>query len=108
MINLYALSTVAVIAAITFILRFLPFAIYNGNKELPPIIMKFGRILPYAIIGMLVVYCLKNVSIKSAAGFIPELVSCLVVAVLYIWKRNTLISIICGTLCYMFFVQIVF
>lgn len=99
--------TIFVISIVTVFLRFLPFLIWNG-KNIPPMIEKFGRLLPYAIMGMLVVYCLKNVNIKTVSGFLPELISCLLVAVLYVWKRNTLISIICGTLCYMFFVQMVF
>lgn len=99
---------VAVIAVITACLRFLPFLIWNGKREIPPVIEKFGRLLPYAIMGMLVVYCLKNVSLKSMEGFVPELVSCIVVALTYVWKRNTLVSIVLGTACYMVFVQQVF
>lgn len=99
---------VAVIALITACLRFLPFLIWNGKKKVPSLIEKFGRLLPYAIMGMLVVYCLKNVNLKSVSGFVPELVSCIVVAFSYIWRRNTLMSIVLGTACYMFFVQQIF
>lgn len=106
--DLHTWSIVAVIALVTASLRFLPFAIFNGSRKTPKIIEKLGRMLPFAIMGMLVVYCLKDISFKSVSGFLPMLIACIVVGGLYIWKRNTLISIICGTVCYMFLVQIVF
>ncbi|MBQ9936432.1 MAG: AzlD domain-containing protein [Lachnospiraceae bacterium] len=106
--NLHTLGVIAVAAVVTALLRFLPFVIFNGNRKTSKIVEKLGRILPYAVMGMLVVYCLKGVSFASVAGFMPYLIACLVVAVLYIWKRNTLLSIVCGTLCYMVFVQMVF
>ncbi|MBQ7360064.1 MAG: AzlD domain-containing protein [Lachnospiraceae bacterium] len=108
MSNLYTWSAVAVIALVTAALRFLPFVVFNGNRKTPAIIDRLGKVLPYAIMGMLVVYCLKGVNLLSVSGWLPSLLACLVVAVLYIWKRNTLISIICGTACYMFLVQVVF
>lgn len=106
--DLHTWSIVAVIALVTASLRFLPFAIFNGSRKTPKIIEKLGRMLPFAIMGMLVVYCLKGISFTSVSGFLPMLIACIVVGGLYIWKRNTLISIICGTVCYMFLVQIVF
>ncbi len=84
------------------------FVIFNGNKKTPVIIEKLGRVLPFAIMGMLVVYCFKEVTFTSIAGFLPQLIACLVVGILYVWKRNTLISIVCGTICYMILVQMVF
>lgn len=106
--NAQTISVVAVVALVTAALRFLPFIIFNGNKNTPKIIGKLGRILPYAIMGMLVVYCLKGISFTSLAGFVPYLIACTLVAVLHIWKRNTLLSIVCGTICYMLLVQMVF
>jgi len=100
--------SVAVIALVTAALRFLPFIIFKNEKKTPTIITKLGKILPFAVMGMLVVYCLKDVSFTSLSGFVPALISCLLVAVLYIWKRNTLISIVSGTVCYMLLVQLVF
>lgn len=100
--------SIAIIALITAALRFLPFIIFKNDKKTPAIITKLGRILPFAVMGMLVVYCLKDVSFTSPSDFIPALISCLLVAGLYIWKRNTLISIVCGTVCYMLLVQLVF
>ena len=100
--------SVAIIALITAALRFLPFIIFKNEEKTPAIITKLGKILPFAVMGMLVVYCLKDVSFTSLSGFVPALISCLLVAVLYIWKRNTLISIVSGTVCYMLLVQLVF
>jgi len=108
MTELHIWYAVAVMALVTAALRFLPFLVLGGDKKTPQIIQKLGKILPYAIMGMLVVYCLKGVTFTSAAGFVPSLIACLVVGALYVWKRNTLVSIVCGTLCYMLLVQVVF
>lgn len=105
MTDLHTWGIVAVIALMTAGLRFLPFAIFNGSKKTPKIIEKLGRMLPFAIMGMLVVYCLKGIEFTSVLGFVPALIACLVVGILYVWKRNTLVSIICGTICYMIIVQ---
>ncbi len=106
--NTYIWIMIAVIALVTATTRFLPFIVFNGNKKTPKIIEKLGRSLPFAIMGMLVVYCLKGISFKDMAGFMPSLIACLVVGVLHLWKRNTLLSIIGGTVCYMLLVQCVF
>lgn len=105
MTDLHTWYVVAVISLVTVMLRFLPFVIFNGSRKTPKIIEKLGRILPYAVIGMLVVYCLKDLSFTSPSKYLPAVIACLIVGVLYVWKRNTLISIICGTACYMFLVQ---
>ena len=108
MTDMHTWLIVAVIAFVTILLRFLPFLIFRGNRKTPAIIEKLGRILPYAIMGMLVVYCLKDISFADAGGFLPQLIACIVVAVLYVWRKNTLLSIVCGTVCYMLLVQLVF
>lgn len=108
MYNVHTWSMVAVIALVTAALRFLPFIVFNGTRQTPKLIQKLGRVLPYAIMGMLVVYCLKEISFSSLSGFLPTLIACAVVTVLYVWKRNTLVSIICGTVCHMVLVQLVF
>ena len=108
MTDLHTWSLIAVIALVTAAIRFLPFILFNGNRKTPPIINKLGKMLPYAIMGMLVVYCLKGISFASVSGYMPSVIACLVVAVLHIWKKNTLISIVCGTVCYMVLVQMVF
>ena len=106
--NTYIWMMIAVIALVTAATRFTPFIIFNGNKKTPKLIEKLGKSLPFAIMGMLVVYCLKGVSFKEMAGFMPSLMACAVVVLLHLWKRNTLLSIICGTVCYMLLVQCVF
>lgn len=104
----YVWVAVAVIALVTAAIRFLPFWIWSGDRKPPRMVEKLGGMLPYAIMGMLVVYCLKGVTFRQAADFLPSLCSCIVVAVCHLWKRNTLISILAGTVCYMCMVQLVF
>ncbi|MBR5546375.1 MAG: branched-chain amino acid transporter permease [Clostridia bacterium] len=106
--NLHSALIVAVVALVTIGLRFLPFAIFSGSKPVPPFVAYLGKVLPYAIMGMLVVYCLRNVSITAAPHGLPELISCALVTALHLWKRNTLISIVGGTACYMLLVQLAF
>ena len=108
MTDMYTLDAIAVIALVTLLLRAWPFIIFNGNRKTPKIIEKLSRILPCAVIGMLVVYCFKDISFTYVSTCLPAIISTLVVGVLYVWKRNTLISIICGTVCYMALVQFVF
>ena len=104
----HAALIIVVAGAVTLLLRFLPFLIFNGKRETPPYIIYLGRVLPYAIMGMLVIYCLRGISFTAAANFLPELIACAVVVLAHVWKRNTLLSIISGTLCYMLLVQVVF
>ena len=99
---------IIVAGAVTLLLRFLPFLIFNGKRETPPYIIYLGKVLPYAIMGMLVIYCLRGISFTAAANFLPELIACAVVVLAHVWKRNTLLSIISGTVCYMLLVQFVF
>lgn len=106
--NLHSALLIAVMALVTAGLRFLPFLIFGENRKTPPLVAYLGQVLPFAIMGMLVVYCLKDVSFTAAPFGIPEIVGCAVVTLLHIWKRNTLLSIGAGTLCYMLLVQFVF
>lgn len=99
---------IAVAVLVTMATRFLPFLIFGEKRKTPPIIEYLGKVLPCAIMGMLVVYCLKDVSFLSAPFGLPELIACVVVAVLHVWKRNSLLSIGGGTVCYMLLVQLVF
>ena len=102
------LFMVLVIAAVTAALRFAPFFIFSSERPVPKFVTYLGRVLPYSIMAMLVVYCLKGISFTKAPFGLPELISVAVVAGLHIWKRNTLFSIICGTICYMALIQFVF
>ena len=106
--ELHAAAMVAVIALVTILLRFLPFWIFGENRKTPPWLAYLGQVLPFAIMGMLVVYCLKDVSPLSAPYGVPQLLSCGLVAALHVWKRNTLLSIAGGTICYMLLMQLVF
>ena len=106
--NTHAVLMLAVTAVVTAALRFLPFLIFGGKKQTPVYISYLGKVLPYAIMGMLVVFCLKNVSFVQAPHGLPELIAGTVVVLLHLWKRNTLISIVAGTVCYMLLIQLVF
>ena len=108
MVNAHTFYAIAVMALITALLRFLPFLIFKGKASTPAIVEKLGRLLPSAVIAMLVVYCMKDVHFSGAAGYMPALLASLLVGVLHIWKRNTLLSVTSGTVCYMLLVQFVF
>ena len=105
--KLHAAALVAVVAAVTIALRFAPFLLLRG-RETPKFIAYLGRVLPYAIMGMLVVYCLRGVSFSAVSTWVPQAISVALVALLHIWKKNTLLSIIAGTACYMILVQAIF
>lgn len=92
----------------TMATRFLPFLVFSGDRPTPKYIHYLGKALPAAIFGMLVVYCLKNVSLLSGGHGIPELISIAMVAALHLWKRQMLLSVAGGTVCYMLLVQLVF
>lgn len=98
---------IAVCALCTFAERALPFLLFRG-KEVPEIVRYLGRVLSMAIMATLVMYCLKGITFSSAAGFAPPLIASALTALLHIWKRNTMLSIFGGTVCYMLLVQIVF
>ena len=106
--KIHAVLTIAVCALVTATLRFLPFLIFGENRKTPEVIAYLGRVLPFAIMGMLVVYCLKDVIFLSEPFGIPEAIGCVAVAGLHVWKRNTLLRIGAGTVIYMLLVQLVF
>lgn len=106
--DLHDYLLVTVVALVTIVLRFLPFWIFGENRTTPPLIAHLGQVLPFAIMGMLVVYCLKDITFTAAPFALPELICCALVAGLHFWKRNTLLSIGVGTVCYMLLVQFVF
>ena len=106
--NTYTLLAVIIATVITAVLRFVPFLIFGRGRKTSPILEYMGKVLPFAIMGMLVVYCLKDVSLVNAPFGIPEAIGCAVVAGLHIWKCNTLLSIGAGTACYMLLIQWIF
>jgi branched-subunit amino acid transport protein AzlD len=93
--------TIALCALGTMLTRFLPFLVFSENRATPPFVQYIGKYLPSAVFGMLVIYCLKDVSITSGTHGIPELCAILVTIALHKWKRQMLISIAGGTACYM-------
>jgi branched-subunit amino acid transport protein AzlD len=94
-------------AVITFTLRALPFLLFHGERRMPQSLVALGKILPSAIMAVLIVYCLKDVGSDWSHIGIPKLVSVAVVAFSYKWKHNTLVSILAGTACYMALLQFI-
>lgn len=100
--------TISMVVLGTVITRFLPFFLFPQNKPTPKFIQYLGRVLPSAVLGMLVIYCLKDVSIFAGNRGIPEFVAIVAVVGLHFWKRQMLLSIAGGTIIYMLLVQLVF
>ena len=100
--------TIAVIVLGTMLTRFLPFLLFPAGKPTPKAVHYLGSVLPGAVFGLLVVYCLKNVSLFTGSHGLPELISIALVVLLHLWKRQMLLSIAGGTACYMLLVQFVF
>lgn len=103
-----SILTIAVAAVCTFFTRLVPFALFGRKRQVPRVVLFLGNVLPPAIIATLIIYCLKGVNLLHFPSGIPELISIALVAVLHIWKRNTLLSVGAGTICYMVLIQTVF
>ncbi|HIS05772.1 MAG TPA: branched-chain amino acid transporter permease [Candidatus Fimenecus stercoravium] len=102
------LVTILMVVLGTMLTRFLPFLLFPAGKPTPKYLQYLGKVLPAAVFGLLVVYCLRNVSIVSGSHGIPELIAIIVVVLLHLWKKQMLLSIAGGTVCYMLLVQFVF
>ena len=100
--------TIIIVVIGTVLTRFLPFLIFPESKTPPHYIRYLGKVLPSAVIGMLVIYCLKNISFLSGQHGLPEIIAITGIILLYGWKKNTLLCIIAGTILYMSLVQFVF
>ena len=105
---MYKIALIAVAALVTMSTRFLPFLIFGEKRKTPELVLYLGKVLPCAIMGMLVVYCLKEVTPLAYPYGIPEALGILFVAGLHLWKRNSLLSIGAGTVFYMILVQVIF
>lgn len=103
----HAMGIVTVIALVSFALRFVPFLVL-GHRKTPAYVTYLGAVLPYAIMGLLLVYCLRSTTVLVSPHGIPEAIAVALTAGLQLWKKITLLSILCGTICYMFLVQVVF
>lgn len=99
---------VLVVALGTIVTRFLAFILFPENRPTPPYMEYLGKTLPFAAIGMLVVYCLKGITFTAGSRGLPEAIAIVTVVLLHWWKRNTLLSVATGTVLYMFLVQVVF
>ncbi len=109
-----AILTIAVMAFITFLTRALPFLLFDRGERAPKVVLYLGKVLPPAVIAMLIVYCLRGMSITlstdvaALARWLPQVIAVIAVALLHLWKKNNLLSIFGGTLLYMVLVQAVF
>ena len=99
---------IAVMALVTAAIRFLPFVLFSSSRKPPEMVERLTRLLPAAVMGMLIVYCLRNTDLLHGSHGVPEAAACAAVVVSYIWKRNTLLSILTGTVLYMALLQLVF
>ena len=104
----YTAALIAVMTAVTFLTRALPFLLFDRGKEPPKVVLYLGRVLPPAVMAMLVVYCLRGMNFTAASGWLPQIIAVGAVVLLHKWKHNTLLSIFGGTLLYMALVQAVF
>ena len=100
--------TIALCVAGTMLTRFLPFLMFSPRRETPRYIQYLGKALPCAVFGMLVIYCLKNVSLFSGSHGLPEFIAIAVTIALHLWRKQMLLSIAGGTACYMMLVQFLF
>ena len=103
-----AIAAIAVMAIVTFLTRVLPFLLFDRGESPPKLVLYLGRVLPPAIIAMLIIYCLRGVTFAAPGGWVPQLLCVAVVVALHLWKHNNLLSIFGGTVLYMVLVQAVF
>ena len=100
-----SLVIIIVTALVTFSTRVIPFLLFPEGRKIPKVVQYLGKVLPPAVIGMLVVYCLRSTKILAAPYGLPEAAAVIVTAALHVWKRNNLLSIGVGTVLYMFLIQ---
>lgn len=105
---LQQMITIALVVLGTMTTRFLPFIVFPSGRPTPKYVQYIGKVLPGAVFGLLVVYCLKNVSVFTGSHGLPELIAIAAVVALHLWKRQMLLSIAGGTVYYMLLVQLVF
>lgn len=106
--HIRALIMIIIMGAATFATRIVPVLIFGRKDKVPGFILYLGRTVPYTAMGLLIVYCLKDVSLLAGTHALPEIISLAVVTATYLWKRNTVASVALGTVCYMMLVQKVF
>lgn len=104
--NRYIFLSIIIIAIVTSVLRFLPFIVFNDKVKVPAFVEYLGKILPYSVMGMLVIYCLKDMEFSSVQKFLPSTIGVIITVLVHLWKKNTIYSIIAGTLVYMILIRV--
>ena len=104
----HAMIIILVIGAAALATRILPVLVFGRGEKVPDFILYLGKVVPYTAMGLLIVYCLKDVSIVKGSHALPEIISLAAVSASYLWKRNTILSVVLGTILYMVLVQHVF
>lgn len=103
-----AIAAIAVMAGVTFLTRALPFLLFDRGESPPKMVLYLGRVLPPAVIAMLIVYCMRGMTFSAVSGWAPTLIAAVAVVALHLWKKNNMLSIFGGTILYMILVQVVF
>lgn len=105
---MHAIIIILVMGAVTLAARLLPMLIFGRGEKVPDVILYLGKVVPYAAMGLLIVHCLRNVSVSSGSHALPEAIALAAVEGTYIWKRNTILGVVLGTALYMTLVRTVF
>lgn len=106
--NAHAMIIILVMGLVTFGTRIVPVLIFGRGGKVPEFILYLGRVVPYTAMGLLIVYCLRDVPVLEAPHALPEAISLAAVCLSYLWKRNTILSVVLGTVLYMILLQMVF
>ena len=104
----HAMIIIAVMGGVTLATRVLPVLVFGRSEKIPEFILYLGKVIPYTAMGLLIVYCLRDVSVLHGSHGLPELIAMAAVTGSYLWKRNAILSVIIGTVLYMFLLQVVF
>lgn len=104
----HAIIIIAVMGGVTLATRVLPVLVFDRSEKIPEFILYLGKVIPYTAMGLLIVYCLRDVSVLHGSHGLPELIAMAAVTGSYLWKRNAILSVIIGTVLYMFLLQVVF
>ena len=104
----HAMLIMAVMGGAVLATRILPVLVFGRNEKIPEFILYLGKVIPYTAMGLLIVYCLRDMPVLEAPHGLPEVIALTAVTVTYLWKRNTILSVVIGTALYMFLVQSIF
>lgn len=104
----HAMIIILIMGLMTLGTRIVPVLIFGRGEKVPEYILYLGKVVPYTAMGLLIVYCLKDVPVLEAPHALPEIIALAVVSATYLWKRNTIMSVVIGTVLYMVLVQMVF